>query len=153
MAEDLRTMRYRNGDYIFSNKSSNKNSLKAANTIGNRYTWYHVNSYKDLAPTGWHIPSYEEWEILINYLGGSSVAGGKLKETGTLHWADPNVASNSSGFTALPGSENYNVGVWWTATDKDYSEAWSLYISNSSAYITDNDVDKEVGLFIRCVKD
>lgn len=57
-----------------------------------------------LAPAGWHIPSIEEFNTLINYLGGPDVAGGKLKEFGTGHWASPNLgASNLSGFTALPG--------------------------------------------------
>src|SRR5690606_33259564 len=71
---------------------------------GKLYNWYAVNDPRGLAPVGWHIPSDSEWTILTDYLGGFEVAGGKMKETGTTHWANPNIgADNSSGFTGLPG--------------------------------------------------
>ncbi len=83
---------------------------------GKLYNWYAVAGIYDaaslanpalrkkLAPTGWHLTSNEEWLILISDLGGDSVAGGKMKQAGTTLWADPNaLATNSSGFTGLPG--------------------------------------------------
>ena len=80
----------------------NNDSVSYAAIYGALYNWYAVNT-NNLCPTNWHVPSYSEWETLITYLGGASVAGGKLKEVGTTHWTSPNTgATNSSGFTALP---------------------------------------------------
>ncbi|SDD19418.1 FISUMP domain-containing protein [Williamwhitmania taraxaci] len=86
-----------------------------------------------VCPTGWHLPSDAEWTQLTTFLGGESVAGGKLKEIGTTHWASPNTgADNSSGFTALPGGyRNYGGsfyyigygGYWWSATEYDATHA------------------------------
>jgi uncharacterized protein (TIGR02145 family) len=56
-----------------------------------------------LCPAGWHVPSDPEWTLLTGYLGGESLAGGKLKETGIGHWISPNDGNNESGFTAMPG--------------------------------------------------
>ncbi len=65
--------------------------------------WYTVNTGK-LCPADWHVPSDAEWMILTTYLGGESIAGGKLKEIGTSHWNSPNTgASNDTRFIALPG--------------------------------------------------
>jgi uncharacterized protein (TIGR02145 family) len=85
-----------------------------------------VNTGK-LAPTGWHVASDSEWANLGTVLGGLSIAGSFLKESGTSHWIPPNSdATNSSGFTALPGGIRYygngfftnngNAGFWWTTT-------------------------------------
>ena len=58
---------------------------------------------KKPCPTGWHVPSDEEWDELIDYLGGENIAGGKLKEADLKHWRSPNTeASNISHFWALP---------------------------------------------------
>ena len=65
------------------------NSWSNAITYGALYNWHTVNTGK-LCPTGWHVPSNEEWETLITYLGGDSLVGGKLKETGTAFWESPN---------------------------------------------------------------
>lgn len=71
---------------------------------GHRYSRLEAEKYR---PTGWHLPSRKEMEELIEYLGGIEVAGGKMKEEGTIHWNSPNsMATNESGFTALPGG-NY----------------------------------------------
>jgi uncharacterized protein (TIGR02145 family) len=62
-----------------------------------------VNTGK-LCPTGWHVSSDAEWTTLADFLGGLSMAGGKMKESGTTHWLSPNTgASNESGFSGLPG--------------------------------------------------
>ena len=76
---------------------------------GALYNWYAVNTGK-LCPTGWHVPTADEFTILLANLGGDQSAGGKLKEVGITHWLTPNLgASNTSGFTALPGGGRYNV--------------------------------------------
>ena len=95
-------------------------------TYGKLYNWYAVNDPRGLAPSGYHIPSETEVLTLQSYLGGNSVAGGKLKEVGTVHWNSPNTgATNESSWTALPGGAINstgtwaglgNYGSWWTTT-------------------------------------
>ena len=96
-----------------------------------------------ICPTGWHLPSDAEWTTLTTYLGGLSVAGGKMKEAGISHWTSPNTgATNESGFTALPGGYRgddgrfANIGIlgyWWSSTEGSTLYAWyrSLYFSSS----------------------
>ena len=133
-------------------------------TYGALYNWYTVNTGK-LCPTGWHVPSYAEWNTLVNYLGGYMVAGGKLKEAGTAHWNSPNTgATNSSGFSALPGGERVDVngsfiwigyaGGWWSSTEGSPWDAWiyRLFCNTSIAH-SGNDYFKQGALSIRCVKD
>ena len=111
------------------------NDANNVNSSGRLYNWYAVNTGK-LCPTGWHVPGDSEWTVLINYLGGELVAGGKLKEEGTVHWDDPNEgATNSSGFGAIPGgyrfyfdgtfSKNGSYRLWWTSTEVSSDCAWS----------------------------
>ena len=93
---------------------------------GKLYNWYAVNDPRGLVPAGYHVPTNTDWINLINYLGGDLVAGGPLKEAGTVHWTSPNVgATNSSGFTGLPGGFRDTAGAfqsindisyWWTST-------------------------------------
>ena len=89
-----------------------------------------VTDARNVCPVGWHVPTVVEWTTLTTYLGGESVAGGKLKEAGFTHWQSPNEgASNSSGFTALPSGYRSVTGAydyigyyayWWSS-----SEAWT----------------------------
>ncbi len=129
---------------------------------GALYNWYTANTGK-LCPEGWHVPSDEEWTILTDYLGGKSVAGGKMRETGTSHWQSPNTgATNESGFTALPvGYRNYSggfnsfgdYGFWWSATQWSSSGAWyrDVYYGYNSADRSNS--NKKSGANIRCLKD
>jgi len=134
---------------------------------GALYNWYAVNSGK-LAPSGWHVPTQEERTTLIDYLGGEETAGGKMKETGFLHWDDPNTdATNSSGFTALGGGGRYGFcsgfhdimekGFWWTATSSDTSDyAYYHYLDKNSGGIDNTDDILKANIFgfsVRCVKD
>jgi uncharacterized protein (TIGR02145 family) len=130
---------------------------------GKLYNWYAVNDQRKLAPVGYHIPTDAEWKELENCLGGSDVAGGKLKEAGTAHWASPNTgATNSSGFSGLPGGYRYyngsyyNVrssGVWWSSTEYDETYAWvrGLYYRNTNIDIGYG--YKVCGFSVRCVRD
>ena len=115
-----------------------------------------------VCPTGWHMPSNEEWKELFNFLGGNLYAGGKLKAT--ILWNSPNEgASNSTGFSALPGGEYYDIGAfqdmgefgyWWTTTNAlDVSKAYSRYLSCYNDYLDIRDFNKEWGASVRCVKD
>ncbi|GAB3421742.1 fibrobacter succinogenes major paralogous domain-containing protein [Niabella aquatica] len=138
------------------------------NIYGMLYNFYAVRDARGLAPEGWHIPTNAEWQTLISYLGGESVAGGKLKETGFSHWLSPNTgATNSSGFSALPGSMRspnaeppfpYSIGydgIWWSADTKQNDNylalAYSLF--NQSSSITKHTAFFQTGASIRLIKD
>lgn len=180
MAENLRTTSYKDGTPIpyvtdsaaWVNDSGgaytwyNNDAPTYKSVYGALYNWYAVNTAK-VCPAGWHMPTDAEWTVLSVYLGGDAAAGGELKETGLQHWEDPNEgATNSSGFTALPGGSRYYKnasfnriridGYWWSATEyaSNTDNAWSRKISNFSTYLYQNfDYDKNWGLSIRCVKD
>jgi uncharacterized protein (TIGR02145 family) len=176
MAENLKVSRYRNGDlipnvtdseiwrdYLMSGAYCFYENNSAYNAeYGKLYNWYVVNDNRIIAPVGWHIPTLNEWEILIDYLGGGEIAGGRLKETGTLHWELPNEnATNESGFTALPGgsTSNFdkpfyglgNVGSWWSSLPYDEQFAWSIGI-NLQGCVEQDYFNIEHGLSIRCIK-
>jgi uncharacterized protein (TIGR02145 family) len=178
MTEDLKTARYRNGDPIGTTNSielkpGNENAPKyqwadsdnegnIAN-YGRLYTWYAITDNRNVCPTGWHVPTDSEWTTLVNFLGGDSVAGGKLKEVGTIRWKSPNNgATNESGFTALPTGNHYKEHIpigdlvhYWTATDsmacKDCAWRWLLCSHNSIAQRGDS--PKVCGWAVRCIKD
>jgi len=132
------------------------------NSIGNRdvygalYNWFAVSTGK-LCPAGWHIPSSIEWQNLVDFLGGSYVAGGKLKESGTSHWESPNTgANNETGFTALPAGYRagsfYNKGQYgwfWDSIMNPYCREMFANFSN----IYSVSVNKELGISVRCIKD
>jgi uncharacterized protein (TIGR02145 family) len=111
------------------------------------------------------LPSDAEWTELTNYLGGTNVAGGNLKETGTTHWNTPNRgATNETGFTALPGGYRNNDGTfysigyngyWWSATEYDATTAWyrSMNYHHSNVNRSYYYSNKEVGISVRCVRD
>jgi uncharacterized protein (TIGR02145 family) len=140
-----------------------KNDPAMGAIYGKLYNWYAVNDPRGLTPEDWHVPSYTEWEELSEFLGGESVAGGKLKETGTSHWLNPNEgATNNSGFSALPGGHrNYDgisLGIgasvnWWSSTEYGKANAWgrSLYYSYSISF--PNSFSMVNGFSVRCVKD
>lgn len=116
-----------------------------------------------VCPKDWHLPSNAEWDILSNYLGGESVAGGKMKETGNLHWAVPNTgADNSSGFTALPGGMRYSNGsfldLWygtgyWSALESINLRAKYRYLHYSSTECAEGHEYMEHGFSVRCIAD
>lgn len=175
MAENLKVTHYRNGDVI-PNVTDNAewynlttsayciydNNSANVETYGCLYNWYAVADSRNIAPSGWHVPSDAEWTTLADYLGGVSAAGGKMKETGTEHWASPNSgAINECGFSALPGGYRSRATIqmgeyayFWSYPEGDNLGAWYrfLYFNNSefgrlfSSY-------KLYGFSIRLVKD
>jgi uncharacterized protein (TIGR02145 family) len=129
---------------------------------GRLYNWHAVKTGK-LCPTGWHVPTSAELETLGEYLGGYEVAGDKLKETGTTHWQSPNEgATNTSGFTALPGGYRniygtfYGIGVygyWWSSTEYVTSRVGHWLLGCTSGRM-DYDLGYKVdGFSVRCVRD
>ena len=132
---------------------------------GKLYNWYAVNDSRGLCPSDWHVPSDAEWTTMIDHLGGTLVAGGKIKEEGFSHWASPNQsANNKSGFTVLPAGfrtddpmydffSKDTRGNFWTSTSSSIFNAWSretYYISEGAARTA---VDKNRGYSVRCVRD
>jgi uncharacterized protein (TIGR02145 family) len=130
-------------------------------TYGKLYNWYAVTDKRKLCPTGWHVPSDDEWTLLTDYLGGDQAAGGKMKAT-TL-WNDPNTdADNSSGFTALPaGTRSYDgtfyllgfSGLFWSSTEDGSNTAWYRYLYSNFSKVFRNYNGKGSGLSVRCVGD
>jgi uncharacterized protein (TIGR02145 family) len=175
MVENLKTTKFRNGEAIPTVSSGTDwialttaaycdyDDLAAnGNTYGHLYNWYAVNDSRNIAPAGWHVPTDAEWQILVNYLGGISIGGGKMKETGTSHWTSPNTgANNSSGFTGLPGGSrltdgNYysigDSGDWWSNSTVGIDAAYrSLYYNNAN--VNSLSTSKKTGFSVRCIKD
>ena len=174
MAENLNVDHFRNGDPIpnitldeewFASVESAwccyNNDTSYCREYGRLYNWYAVNDPRGLAPEGWHIPTPEEWDELINYLGGAAVAGGKMKTT--EGWADGlGNGTNESGFGALPSGarENENgfalnglVAVWWSS-DNDGEIAYAPIIGTNGNNISNEyGFNKSLGFSVRCIKD
>ena len=119
-----------------------------------------------LCPAGWHLPTDDGWTTLVTYLGGRNIAGGKMKETGTMHWYPPNIeATNESGFTALPGgafvsmgNEGFFItvgisGSWWSSTEFKKSVAWNRHLSFDFGIINRISSNKGDCFSVRCLKD
>jgi uncharacterized protein (TIGR02145 family) len=178
MAENLRMTRYLIGEAIpnvtddiaWSALSSGaychyNNDEGNVDTYGELYNWYAAADSREIAPVGWHMPSDAEWQTLVAYLGGESVAGGELKEAGITHWVSPNTdATNGSGFTALPGGYRLILGsfrnmgnntLFWSSTEdnSNNSFAWYRSLFNTSARINHLSDSKQIGMSVRCVRD
>jgi uncharacterized protein (TIGR02145 family) len=145
----------------------NHDATTYKSTYGALYNWYAVssttNGKKNICPTGWHVPSDVEWTTLTTYLGGTSVAGGKLKETGTAHWTSPNTgATNETDFAALPGGIRFldgsinfisYYGYLWSATEYDATFAWYSYLGYVYSNLHRTNGGKKYGFSVRCVRD
>ena len=190
MAENLKVTHYRNREEI-SNVTDGKewnnlttgaycnydNNLDYVMTYGRLYNWYAVNDSRSIPPAGWHVPTDEDWKILEMRLGMSredadsrssenidrgTNEGGMLKERGTTHWSDPNVyASNSSGFTALPGGYISNgsfggiqvMGIFWSSTEQNDLSVWRRLLICAGSGISRDTAAKRNGYSVRCLRD
>jgi uncharacterized protein (TIGR02145 family) len=188
MAENLKTTHYRNGDAIpaetdssaWSNLSTgaycnSDNDEANVEAYGRLYNWFTVIDSRNLTPAGWHVPSDEEWKQLEMYLGMSREAadqenyrgtdeGGKLKETGTTHWHNPNEgATNETGFSAFPGGSrdsksNFNdfmgyLAAFWSSTEGSDGGRWFRYLPFDGSQIGRSTRNKRGGGSIRCIRD
>jgi uncharacterized protein (TIGR02145 family) len=155
------------------------NSDAQCDVYGGLYQWNEMMNYsttpgvQGICPDGWHLPTDAEWCTLTTYLDATvncsttqwsgTNAGGKMKETGTTHWTSPNTgATNSSGFTALPGGLRLtdgsfvivsNYGRWWSSLQYDASNALSRYLGYESASVCRGIDGKSAGYSVRCLKD
>lgn len=197
LAENLKTTHYANGTAIppitdntaWSNLGDNstddaccyyENGITNRDTYGTLYTWAaamngqssstaNPSGIQGVCPNGWHVPSLDEWTELIDYLGGESVAGGKMKATGTIQagtglWEDPNTgANNESGFSAVPGGFRSNTnggfyligsyGSWWSATENSGTRAWTYDLENENPVAFQGYSNQSVGNSVRCIRD
>lgn len=186
MAENLKTTKYNDGTAIpnltdnssWGNTTSGawcdyNNTSSNSVTYGKLYNWYAVdnnasskaasNGGKNICPAGWHVPSDADWTTLTDYLGGMSVAAGKLTEAGTIHWTfDYASATNSSSFTALPGGyrkydgwgfESFGYeGYWWTSSANSGDGVFrrlTHYYNNAET----SEGINSFGYSVRCLKD
>jgi uncharacterized protein (TIGR02145 family) len=175
MVENMRTSKFNDGTDIpiitsnaewsnldtpgycwYDNDESNKD------TYGALYNTFTINTDK-LCPVGWHVPSDAEWTILTDNLGGEDEAGGKMKETGTTHWNSPNTgATNSSGFSGLPGGHRGsngafqnlgNTGNWWSTTILDTLYTRNRYLQYDKAEVFRHYGNNKGGFTVRCISD
>lgn len=176
MAENLRTTTYANGDPIPNETDGIQwqslttgawvhynNESQYENPYGNLYNWYTVVDPRNVCPTGWHVPSDDEWTVLTDYLGGTAVAGGKMKSTGTQYWQSPNTAAtNESGFSGLAGGQlidlgNFNrlgeYGYWWSSNESSTTNAWCRAMSHTNGNAVRGGVPKMWGYSVRCIRD
>jgi uncharacterized protein (TIGR02145 family) len=175
MAENLKTTKYSNGraiEYPGSNVDDWNNNTSGGfawynndmaiykKIYGALYNWYAVNS-GNLCPSGWHVPTSAEWITLRDYLGGSDIAGAKIKETGNAHWTPSNnYSTNESGFSALPGgirtiqnfSEVKHSAYFWSSTTKsNWTGSPGWYINSTSDVLSENSTHYlNEGLSVRC---
>jgi uncharacterized protein (TIGR02145 family) len=157
MAENLRTQKLNDGTEISYGWYVDYPAVTGCpNGFGSIYNGYAAANSK-LCPVGWHVPTASEWVTLSDYLGGSTVAGGKMKTVGTEHWNSPNTsATNESGFSGLPGGAKWGMnpcdntstdGYWWTRTPNIYKQ-----LKYNSAELFTGNQDIHIGFSIRCVK-
>jgi uncharacterized protein (TIGR02145 family) len=175
MKENLKVTHYMNGDPInnagdvaeWLNLTSGaycnyKNSESYGSAFGRLYNWYAVNDVRNLAPKGWHVATSHDWIELDFFMGGIN-SGGQLKEKGTVHWTSPNYgATNSSGFSALPGGGCYKgqgfdqsglISSWWVSNEAfaDIANYRSVYFNEN--FLGQSYAPKSSGFSVRCVKD
>ncbi len=189
MTENLNTSTYRNGDPIVSGLTSAQWSGTTSGAwayysdnasfecpYGKLYNFYACTDARQLCPTGWHVPTDAEWTTLINLFdpnaqGGNATnsSGGPLKSTGTVGaatgwWTSPNTgASNSSGFSAIPGgfltilaapNNMGSNGYFWTSTEVDANAGYArIFYNNSANVFRSLNFGKRTGFSVRCLKD
>lgn len=180
MAENLKTTKFNDGSAItlvadnteWGNLTSPgycwfNNDVTHKEVYGALYNWYALdagsNDGKNVCPASWHVPFDEDWNTLTSFLGGETVAGGKMKETGLAHWYSPNTgATNESGFSALPGSFRYSnggfdaigtIGFYWSAKENISSTGWNRAIYSGYPDIYRMEYPKKAGFSVRCLKD
>jgi uncharacterized protein (TIGR02145 family) len=188
MAKNLMVTRYNNGDaiptgldntqwseattgayaiYPFTSIEGLNSDAEVLAVYGALYNWFTVNT-GILCPTGWHVPTDAELTQLTDFLGGESVAGGKLKSTRTApdahpRWESLNTgATDEYGFSALPGSfrdggnglmNNIGIeGIWWSSTPFNGGDNWRRTITYTSNSITSDYRSWQYGFSVRCLK-
>jgi uncharacterized protein (TIGR02145 family) len=176
MAENLKTSKFNDGTEIPLIKDSeawqelntpgfciyDNDSGKYKELYGALYNGYSIATGR-LCPSGWHVPSRDEFRKLREFTGDTVTGGGKLKEQGTDHWLTPNRgADNSSSFKALPSGIRYFEGSFmsvlcftsfWSSTESVKDEAWYMSLYFGDAAVNLSSISKKQGFSVRCVKE
>lgn len=177
MQKNLNVCKYRNGDDIPQVQDATawnslttgawcyyENNTANGPVYGKLYNWHAVNDPRGLAPIGYHVPNDAEWDALTTFLqdntAGLNVA---VKMKATTLWIASSGATNSSGFTALPGgirgfgSESFQYlgyyGQFWSSSAIDFTYAWQRYLIYTDVYLIREFASKKCGLSVRCIKD
>jgi uncharacterized protein (TIGR02145 family) len=176
MAENLKTSHFAEGTEIpqvqdsltwknlfYSSWCYYNNNQSLGETYGKLYNWYTTVDNRNVCPIGWHVPDSEDWNELSNFLGGIYIAGAKLKSA-TVGWEYPNISTNESEFSALPGGYRASLdagfenlllhGSWWSSTQSNASTALGYVLLHHSSLLGYSpDFGKNSGYSIRCIKD
>ncbi len=182
MGENLKVSKYNDGTVIpnITDRTKWQNNRTGAwayyhndaaynANYGKMYNWYAVskttNGNKNVCPSGWHVPTDAEWTILTDYLGGSTIAGGKMTEQGFSYYGEINYFTNTSLFSGLLGGYRYfdgsdnqinEYGYWWSSSEYSSSDADNreLYYRSDGGIGTSNrNTSKKSGLSVRCLRD
>jgi uncharacterized protein (TIGR02145 family) len=175
MAENLKVTHFRNGKKIPMAKDTAswrkadraafcnyKNDSVGVAVYGRLYNGYVVADTSGICPAGWHVPSIDEWTSLVMCLGGKDNAGGYLKESGTLHWGNPNNTMFTENTFALPSGSRDRKGAfmvngricqWWAAKENNTEGFQGVLLTNETTAITMTKPDKNAGLSVRCIRD
>ena len=170
--ENLHTSFYRNGDGIpnlqvneeWSNTTTSEegawanydNDESLEIDFGKLYNWYAVNDNRDLCPSEWHVPTFNEWSVLTTFLGGDSIAGDAMKDD--IEWN----GSNASGFSMLPGGLRYNHGGYdyfggygycWSSSAAPGNGSHSVGLDYSQNSVFRFEGHRRNGFSVRCIKD
>ena len=156
-AENLRSETYSNGEAVDSSSTS-----MFSEEYGRLYSWYVVDDEQGVCPTGWHVPSSSDWGELSSFLGGSSVAGDKMKSTSG--WNNDGNGTNESGFSALPGGQKSSIGTFsgqgntarfWTTNSDDWGFGPIAYFRylDSGPWLDGYESSVESQLSIRCMRE
>lgn len=166
------------GWYDYDKIEGFESDAEILETYGALYNWYAVNDERQLCPTGWHVPSDEEWRLFEVSLGMSEAQsldidyrgtdeGAMIKITATAprdahpRWDSGNKSNNSTGFSVIPGGARYESGNYgykgffgylWTASEVATNDAWGRILIFSETSIGRDIVDKNMGMNIRCIK-
>jgi len=176
--ENMKTVHYSNGDSIPEIKGNSNwynttegarcdynNDSVNAKKYGHLYNWHAAHDARNLCPEGFHVPTNDEYNALVNFLGGYLVAAGKMKEAGTTHWQSPNTgATNSSGFTALPGGSRIfngdfggdmgtSASFWSSSIAPTSADGYAVEMDNQGPDIANNfEMEQQRGLSLRCIQ-
>lgn len=179
MVENLDVDMFKNGESIPQAKTAeeweiagknnqpawcyHENDPENGKVYGKIYNWYAVIDPRGLAPENWKIPTDEDWILLINYFGGDSIAGKKMKSAD--FWPEiireTDIETNYCGFKGLPGGDRYDdgefgllgeYGSWWSSTENNKNTAWAYSIDYFDDGAHKVIINKEVGLSVRCLK-
>ena len=188
MVENLKTTHFRDGTEIpnitdnapwsYNSTSTTpaycdyNNTPANSDVYGRLYNLFALKDSRGIAPAGWHVPIYSEWNTLFNYLGGWEIAAGRMKETGYSHWLSPNTgADNSSGFTGLGTGDRawssngtfccqLSRASFWSSSSSFSSGSASLFVAylnynKESTSMTVGGIGggQNFGFAIRCIKD